>query len=95
MARIIRKAEDNLEEMLKDLKIGQTVLDSETGYDITKVPNGFIYKNEYIGLVFVPDFPKEEIKVVKAEPKKTKRTTSRKVNETLEQVKNGKPSETL
>lgn len=72
MARIIRKAEDNLEEMLKDLKIGQTVLDSETGYDITKVPNGFIYKNEYIGLVFVPDFPKEEIKVVKAEPKKTK-----------------------
>ena len=45
MARIIRKAEDNLEEMLKDLKIGQTVLDSETGYDITKVPNGFIYKN--------------------------------------------------
>lgn len=66
MARIIRKAEDNLEEMLKDLKIGQTVLDSETGYDICKVPNGFIYKNEYIGMVFVPDFQKAE----KAEPKK-------------------------
>ena len=72
MARIIRKAEDNLEEMLKELKIGQTVLDSETGYDITKVPNGFIYKNEYIGLVFVPDFKDEKPKTEKAEPKKTK-----------------------
>ena len=72
MARIVRKADENLEEILKELKVGQTVLDSETGYDITKTLTGYIWKNEYIGLVFVPDFPKEEIKVVKAEPKKTK-----------------------
>lgn len=78
MARIIRKAEDNLEEMLKDLKIGQTVLDSETGYDICKVPNGYIYKNEYIGMCFVPE-KRVEVEAVgtiknsiaKTEPKKT------------------------
>lgn len=73
MARIIRKAEDNLEEMLKDLKIGQTVLDSETGYDICKVPNGYIYKNEYIGMVFVPEVEAVgSIKnsIAKTEPKK-------------------------
>ena len=66
MARILRKSDEDLEEMLKELKIGQTILDTETGYDISKVPNGFIYKNEYIGMVFVPDFQKVE----KAEPKK-------------------------
>lgn len=62
MARKIRNANENLEELLKELKIGDpTILDSETGYEITKVPNGFLYKNEYIGLVFVPDFQKENI----------------------------------
>lgn len=54
----IRKANEDLEEMLREMKIGgNSVFDSETNYEITKVPNGFIYKNEYVGLVFVPDFP--------------------------------------
>lgn len=77
MARIIRKSDEDLEEMLKELKVGQTVLDSETGYDITKTLTGYIWKNEYIGMVYEPA-PKEEkpktekASEVKAEPKKTK-----------------------
>ena len=52
----IRKEGESLEEMLKELKIGDcSILDSATGYEITKVPNGYIYKNEYIGMVFVPE----------------------------------------
>ena len=52
----IRKEGENLEEMLKELKVGDCpILDSATGYEIVKVPNGYIYKNEYIGMVFVPD----------------------------------------
>ena len=72
----IRKEGENLEEMLKELKIGDCpILDSATGYEIVKVPNGYIYKNEYIGMVFVPD-SKETVgtiknSVAKTEPKKT------------------------
>ena len=57
--KTIRNKNENLEEMLKELKIGeQSIYDEVSNYEITKVPNGFIYKNEYVGLVFVPDFPK-------------------------------------
>ena len=64
----IRKPNEDLEEMLKELKIGDnSVYDESTNYEITKVPNGFIYKNEYVGMVFVPDFPQEE-KVQQVEP---------------------------
>lgn len=73
MARILRKSDEDLEEMLKELKIGQTILDTETGYDICKVPNGFIYKNEYIGMCFVPEVEAVgSIKnsIAKTEPKK-------------------------
>ena len=72
MARTIRKATDNLEQMLQDLKIGEPpILDTESGYDITKVPSGYIYRNEYIGMVFVPEGQKPIVKnaVVKTEPK--------------------------
>ena len=76
MARIIRKSDEDLEEILKELKVGQTVLDSETGYDITKTLTGYIWKNEYIGMVYEPSpasAPKDEKpKTEKAEPKKTK-----------------------
>lgn len=72
----IRKEGENLEEMLKELKIGDCpILDSATGYEITKVPNGYIYKNEYIGMVFVPENVEAvgSIKnsIAKTEPKKT------------------------
>lgn len=54
----IRKENEDLEEMLRELKIGDSpIFDSATTYEITKVPNGFIYKQEYVGMVFVPDFP--------------------------------------
>lgn len=74
----IRKEGENLEEMLKELKIGDCpILDSATGYEIVKVPNGYIYKNEYIGMVFVPE-KRAEVEAVgttknsiaKTEPKK-------------------------
>ena len=75
----IRKEGENLEEMLKELKIGDCpILDSATGYEIVKVPNGYIYKNEYIGMVFVPEKRAEveavgtiKNSVAKTEPKKT------------------------
>ena len=72
MARTIRKSTDNLEQMLQDLKIGDPpILDTESGYDITKVPSGFIYRNEYIGMTFVPEKEEPIVKnaVVKTEPK--------------------------
>ena len=76
MARTIRKSTDNLEQMLQDLKIGEPpILDTESGYDICRVPNGFIYRNEYIGMVFVPDTQQKETvgaikhSVSKTEPK--------------------------
>ncbi|MBO7733641.1 MAG: hypothetical protein J6S67_13845 [Methanobrevibacter sp.] len=72
MARTVRKSTDNLEQMLQDLKIGEPpILDTESGYDITRVVSGFIYRNEYIGMCFVPDKEKPIVKnaVVKTEPK--------------------------
>ena len=77
MARTIRKSTDNLEQMLQDLKIGEPpILDTESGYDITRVVSGYIYRNEYIGMCFVPDPPQKETvgtikhSVSKTEPKK-------------------------
>ena len=72
----IRKEGENLEEMLKELKIGDCpILDSATGYEITRVVGGFIYKNEYIGMVYVPDVSESvgtiKNSVAKTEPKKT------------------------
>lgn len=61
----IRKANENLEEMLRELSIGDnSVYDEVTNYEITKVPNGFVYKNEYVGMVFVPDFPQAETQAI-------------------------------
>lgn len=77
--KTIRNKNQDLEEMLRELKIGeQSIYDEVSNYEITKVPNGFVYKNEYVGLVFVPDFPKQEkqsvepikISVAKTSPKK-------------------------
>lgn len=71
-----------LEQKLREMKIGDNpVFDSGSMYEITKVPNGFIYRKEYEGLVFVPDFAEKteqktdkvgNIKnsVAKTEPKK-------------------------
>lgn len=50
-----RKKGEDLGAILNEMKVGdQPVFDEVTGWDITKVPGGFIYKNEYAGAVFVP-----------------------------------------
>ena len=72
MARTIRKSTDNLEQMLQDLKIGEPpILDTESGYDITRVVSGYIYRNEYIGMCFVPDPPQKEVGTIKHSVTKT------------------------
>lgn len=72
----LRNKCDDLAEMLKNLKIGdEPIFDAVTNYEITKVPGGFIYKNEYAGMVFVPDVAGQTVgnikgSVAKVEPKK-------------------------
>lgn len=61
--KTIRKSGENLEEKLKELQIGDIpIYDMVSNYEITKVPGGFIYKNEYAGMVFVPDAEKVFVK---------------------------------
>jgi hypothetical protein len=80
--KTIRNKNEDLSEMLGELKIGdQPIFDAVSNYEITRVPGGFIYKNEYAGLCFVPEVKKvEPIKnsvvkepaiVTKDKPKKT------------------------
>ena len=55
MKRIRNKGED-LAEMLAEMKIGdEPIFDAVNSYEITRCPGGFIYKNEYAGLCFVPE----------------------------------------
>lgn len=54
--KTIRNRDQDLNEMLRELKIGDVpIYDAVSNYEITRVPGGFIYKNEYVGLVYVPD----------------------------------------
>ena len=79
--KVIRNKNENLEEMLGEMKVGgESIFYTVSNYEIKKVPGGFIWKNEYCGMVFVPDVPNgkaaekvEPIKnsVAKTEPKKT------------------------
>ena len=74
MKRIRNKGED-LEEMLLEMKIGdEPVFDAVNSYEITKVPGGYIYKDEYAGLCFVPEVSATvgaiKHSIAKTEPKK-------------------------
>ena len=75
MKRIRNKGED-LAEMLSEMKIGdEPIFDAVNSYEITRTIGGFIYKNEYAGMVFVPD-AKETVgsvknSIIKTESKKT------------------------
>lgn len=52
----IRKPNEDLSAMIAELKVGDSpILDSVSGYEIVKVPNGYIYKNEFAGMCFVPE----------------------------------------
>ena len=54
--RKLRDKTENLEALLKEQKIGDdAICDTVIGFEIIKVPNGWIYKHEYAGLCFVPD----------------------------------------
>jgi hypothetical protein len=74
MKRLRNKGED-LSSMLKELKVGdEPIFDAVSNYEITRVPGGFIYKNEYAGLCFVPEANTGvgaiKHSVAKTEPKK-------------------------
>ena len=74
MKRIRNKGED-LAEMLSEMKIGdEPIFDAVNSYEITRCPGGFIYKNEYAGLCFVPEASAGvgaiKHSVAKTEPKK-------------------------
>ena len=68
----LRNKGDDLAEMLKNLKIGdEPIFDAVTNYEIVKVPGGYIYKNEYAGMVFVPDVTGQiKNSIAKTEPKR-------------------------
>lgn len=74
--KTIRNKTDDLEEILNGMKVGDApVYDTVTNFEITRVPGGFIYKNEYVGMCFVPDVARERVagvknSVAKTEPKK-------------------------
>ena len=70
MKRLRNKGED-LAAMLKELKVGdEPIFDAVSNYEIVRTPGGYIYKNEYCGLCFVPE-DKTAVPVVKTVPKKT------------------------
>lgn len=81
--KTIRNKNQDLEEMLKEMKVGdQPIFDEVTTYEIVKVPNGFIYRHEYEGLVFVPDYPKGASKTeVAGVPNSVTKTPPKKVVE--------------
>lgn len=82
----IRKANEDLAEMLNELKVGDDpIFDAVSLYEITKVPSGFIYKNEYTGCVFVPYAPKEQ-------PKKEAVIIPPPIKPTMEEKKVTKPA---
>lgn len=57
---LIRKKGQDLQELIDELKVGDnSIYDEVTCWDITRVPGGLIYKNEYAGAVFVPYEPKK------------------------------------
>lgn len=75
--KTIRNKTDDLQDILNGMKVGDApVYDTVTNFEITRVPGGFIYKNEYVGMCFVPEVGKQTAgtiknSVAKTEPKKT------------------------
>jgi hypothetical protein len=59
--KTIRTKDQDLQEMLDELKVGDVpIFDSVSNYEICRVPGGFIYKNEYVGMVFIPAVKSEK-----------------------------------
>lgn len=72
--KTIRKRDQNLKELIDNLKVGDyPIFDECSSYEITRVPGGYIYRNEFSGLCFVPECRCEtgiKNSVTKTEPKK-------------------------
>ena len=59
MKRMRARGED-LAELLRVQKIGdEPIYDVVNAVEIIKVPGGYLYSKEYVGLTFVPDAPIE------------------------------------
>ena len=59
MKRMRARGED-LVELLRVQKIGdEPIYDVVNAVEIIKVPGGYLYSKEYVGLTFVPDAPIE------------------------------------
>lgn len=59
MKRMRARGED-LAELLRAQKIGdEPIYDVVNAVEIIKVPGGYLYSKEYVGLTFVPDAPIE------------------------------------
>lgn len=60
MKRMRARGED-LAELLRAQKIGdEPIYDVVNAVEIIKVPGGYLYSKEYVGLTFVPDAPIEQ-----------------------------------
>jgi hypothetical protein len=54
MKKETRNANENLEDCLNEMIIGDVLYDSVTQFKITKVPGGYLFYNDYCGIAFVP-----------------------------------------
>lgn len=76
--KVIRNSSEDLSEMIRELKIGDMpIYDTVSQYEITKVPGGYIYKNEYCGLVFVPEAEKPRTMAEKKVEKPARRVVTK------------------
>ena len=65
MRFISKKKGDNVEEEITNMKIGDApVFDEESQFKICRVPNGFLYYNDYVGVCFVPEADKKRIVMI-------------------------------
>lgn len=64
--KTVRSKNDDLMQMIESLKVGdQPIFDEVSQFEITRVPGGLIYKNEYAGVCFVQWEPKKKNVMVK------------------------------
>ena len=53
--RKTRVKNEDLKTVMREMEIGGApVFDAVSNYEIYKIPQGFIFKSDYAGLVFVP-----------------------------------------
>lgn len=69
MKRMRARGED-LAELLRVQKIGdEPIYDVVNAVEIIRVPGGYLYSKEYVGLTFVPDAPERTAELQRMEDK--------------------------